>query len=115
MSAGSPPQKLCAAPGCTTPVERRHRRGRPPIYCSPSCRGTAHAKQPRPTIVVEVDHEPTADNLRPTGRVWLVRLRRGAKSITVATDLGRPSADHLAGEITAVITGQPGARGGAVE
>ena len=29
--------------------------------------------------------------------MWLVRMRRGKDEVIVATELGRPSADHLAG------------------
>lgn len=108
------PAKTCAAPGCTKAVERRHRRGRPPIYCSPACRASSHALSAKTsTLVVEVDHEQT-DDARPAGRVWLVRLRRGSRAVTVASELGRPSADHLAAEISTVIAGQQATRGGAI-
>ncbi|HYA69157.1 MAG TPA: hypothetical protein VED63_10530 [Acidimicrobiales bacterium] len=101
---------VCAAKGCENTVVRTNRRGRPPIYCSPRCRPGRQSALRR--LVVEVDHEPVADDGRPVGRVWLVRLRRGQRSVVIAADLGRPSADHLAGEIAALIT--PRARGGGI-
>lgn len=82
----------CTAPGCTNPIERRHRRGRPPLYCSPSCRNRAAH------VTVEVAHENLTG--RPIGRVWLVRLRRRTHTVVIADGLGRPSADYLADQIT---------------
>jgi DNA replication protein DnaC len=37
------------------------------------------------------------------GRVWLVKMRRGGNEVVVARDLGRPSADYLAGRITELL------------
>jgi len=53
---------------------------------------------------VEVGHEPVDDEGRPIGRVWFVRLRRGNRHVVVATELGRPSADHLANQIADVVS-----------
>jgi len=65
---------------------------------------------------VELDHEPTQqEEGRPAGRVWLVRLRRGARVVVVASELGRPSAEHLAGQIAAVVSSRRGTKGGAME
>ena len=108
MNANTAPcqaQARCAAPGCTTPLARRHRRGRPPRYCSPTCQRRAN----RPHV--EVDHEPT--DTRPAGRVWLVRLHRGGRSVIIARELGRPSADYLAQQITDVLTPRHQRGGGA--
>jgi hypothetical protein len=55
------------------------------------------------------------DDGRPVGRVWLVRLRRGARSVVVASELGRPSADHLARQIAGLLPSRRGAEGGAME
>jgi len=103
----------CAAPGCDEPVVR-NRRGRPAIYCSPECRPAArgHAGV---HVVVEVDHEPTPDNERPTGRIWLVRLRRGSHSVVIAAELGRPSAEHLAGQLNELLASRRRANGAAME
>ena len=91
----------CAAPGCTNPTEPRHRRGRPPLYCSPSCRRRAAH------VTVEVTHEEDLTG-RPVGRVWLVRLRRRNHTVVIADGLGRPSADYLADQITRAL--QPAQR-----
>ncbi|HYA69586.1 MAG TPA: hypothetical protein VED63_12720, partial [Acidimicrobiales bacterium] len=67
-------ETICAAPGCANPVPPRvGRAGRPPIYCSPECRPAARGRS-GVHVVVEVDHEPTPDDERPAGRIWLVRL-----------------------------------------
>lgn len=109
MSAGRP--ERCQAPGCDRPL-RRGGRGRPPLYCSPACRPGATA---RGRLTVEVDHEPTSDDGRPLGRVWLVRLRRGTRGVVIASELGRPSADHLAGQIAQLLSSQRKTGGGAME
>jgi hypothetical protein len=51
------------------------------------------------------------DDARPLGRVWLVRMRRGPNEVIVATELGRPSADHLAGQIAQLIDRRQPAQG----
>jgi hypothetical protein len=94
----------CAAPGCPNPIERRHRRGRPPLYCSASCRRRAAH------VTVEVDHEDLTG--RPAGRVWLVRLRRRNHTVVVADGLGRPSADYLADQIVGALQLAPRPRQG---
>jgi hypothetical protein len=45
----------------------------------------------------------------------MVRLRRGDRSVIVAIGLGRPSADHLAGQISDLLGGRQPARGGAID
>jgi hypothetical protein len=96
-------ETLCAAPGCAQPVHR-NRRGRPALYCSTACRAATHRKhhqrQAEQPVTVEVDHGSTSAKGRTTGRVWLVRLRRGERTVIVAAGLGRPSADHLARQIS---------------
>jgi len=66
-------------------------------------------------VVVEVDHGSTSAKGRPAGRVWMVRLRRGQRSVIVAIGLGRPSADHLASQITELLESAEPARGGAID
>jgi hypothetical protein len=66
-------------------------------------------------LSVEVDSENEEGAGRPTGRVWLVRLRRGKDEVVVANELGRPSADHLAGQISQLIDQRRRAPGGAME
>ncbi|MHB8247245.1 MAG: hypothetical protein ACYDGN_18270 [Acidimicrobiales bacterium] len=93
----------CQAPGCTNPVTQTSRRGRPTAYCSSACRPSSYkARRPR-RITVEIDHEPTETGARPAGRVWSVQLSRGTRSIVVARGLGRPSADHLAGQLSELL------------
>jgi len=104
---------VCAAEGCSNPIVRPHT-GRPPTYCSPTCRPSA-ARGLGGHLVVEIDHEPTTEDTRPTGRIWMVRLRRAGRFVTVAAEPGRPSADHLACQIDDLLRPQPRAKGGAIE
>ena len=97
---------ICAAEGCTNMVPERIGRGRPFIYCAPACRPTA-AKHQRAALEVEIDHEPTVADERPTGRVWSVQLRRGTRTVVVATELGRPSAENLASQIGVLLNDRP--------
>jgi hypothetical protein len=103
---------VCAAPGCDEMVSRQQR-GRPAIYCSPSCRPAARGRA-GVNVVVEVDHEPTPDNERPSGRVWLVRMRRGERSVVIAAELGRPSAEHLAGQLNELLATRRRVKGAAM-
>ena len=113
MSASRDQPKVCATRGCRELLPARSGRGRPRLYCSPRCRRLSVARSG--VLSVEVDHDSDADNGRPTGRVWLVRMRRGNAEVVVATELGRPSADHLAGQITLLIGGRRRAQRGGVE
>ena len=105
------PSPTCAGPGCDRPLVRKAR-GRPPLYCSAACRHAAHRKGPAPGLVVELDCEAGDATGRPTGHVWLVRLRRGERSVEVATGLGRPSAEYLAHQLRDLIEPQRRAEGG---
>jgi hypothetical protein len=67
------------------------------------------------SLVVELDHVAIAQNARPTGRIWSVRLRRGKRSVTIAEELGRPSADHLVAQINQLIGAPAATKGGAIE
>jgi hypothetical protein len=93
-----PPPVTCAAPGCDQLVPRG-RPGRPPIYCSTTCRPSYH----RPGILVEVDHPDTSTDGRPAQRIWTVRLRRGSRVVVIANDLGWPSAHALARQLNDLI------------
>jgi hypothetical protein len=64
---------------------------------------------------VEVDHGSTSSKDRPSGRVWMIRLRRGNRSVILIAGLGRASADTLADQIRAVINPTPVAEGAAIE
>jgi predicted Rdx family selenoprotein len=105
--------RTCARPGCDRPLVRKAR-GRPPLYCSAACRHLVARKGPAPHLVVEVDHEREDGTGRPTGHVWLVRLRRGDLVVEVARDLGRPSADYLAQQLRELIDPSRRAEGGAM-
>lgn len=103
----------CAAPGCSEPLPPPNERGgRPYLYCSPSCRPSGSPRSSR--LMVQVDHELHDDVGRPTGRVWLVKISRGRSEVIVARELGRPTADHLATQISDVISPGRRAEGGAM-
>lgn len=86
--------RTCAAPGCDNVVPPRPgRAGRRPIYCCPACR-PSRAQQ---RVVVEIDVE--ADEDHDPGRDWIVRLRRGRRSMVVGHSLGRLSANAFAIEL----------------
>lgn len=104
MTAPTVPDRLgaCARPGCGAPLVRKAR-GRPPLYCSTACRHAVGRKGPVPRLVVEVDYEQEDRIGRPTGHVWLVRLRRGDREVEVGTGLGRPSAEYLARQLRDLI------------
>jgi hypothetical protein len=48
------------------------------------------------------------------GRVWLVRLRRGTQSVVIAAELGRSSADFLAGQINELLATRRREKGAAI-
>jgi hypothetical protein len=104
---------VCTAPGCTEPLPAPAGRGRPRLYCSPQCRVGSTSRAG--VLSVEVDHDLDEDGGRPAGRVWLVRMRRGRREVVVASELGRPSADHLAGQIADLISPLRRAEGGGME
>ena len=95
---------VCAAPGCNNTVVRRAR-GRPASYCSPACRPSRRTARPR--LTVELDHPDTSPDGRPTDRVWVVRLRRGPRTVTIADNLGWPSAASLADQLNDLLTPPP--------
>ncbi len=111
MRAPAERATVCMAPGCTEPLPTPAGRGRPRLYCSPQCRAGSRAG----ALSVEVDHDLDEEGARPAGRVWLVRIRRGRRDVVVASELGRPSADHLAGQIADLIGPLRRAEGGAME
>jgi hypothetical protein len=100
----------CAAAGCSNEVPAETRPGRPSIYCSPACRPSFAGRGPG--VTVTVGHEPTPDNTRPSGRIFFVQLRNGKRSVVVASEIGRPSAEDLARRINEVL--HPRAQGGEI-
>ena len=113
MTTAGDAVRTCARPGCEGMLARKAR-GRPPLYCSAACRHAVARKGPLPRLVVEVDCERQDTAGRPTGNVWLVRLRRGEHAVEVATGLGRPSAEYLARRLRDLIDPQRPAEGGAM-
>lgn len=115
MTAPKRATVTCAAPGCDRPVTRGGP-GRPRIYCTPACRPNAtRATAATASLTVEVNHEPVPDGIRPTGRIWKVQLQRAGRTVVIATDLGRPSADHLANQIDGLLNPSQQAHGGAID
>ena len=91
----------CAAPGCDRPLPRAGT-GRPARFCSPGCRVRSHraaTQDKAKPVSVEVDLGSASSRGRPIERAWLVRLRRGHRSVIVAIGLRRPAADRLAEQI----------------
>ncbi len=88
----------CAAADCDNPVLRHPGQvGRPPIYCSPTCR----VSRAGPSLAVEVDQ--LDDDEDDHGRDWVVRVRRGRRVVVVGRGLGRFSASALATELGSVL------------
>ena len=95
------PGPNCAAPGCDRPLPWAGT-GRPARFCSPACRVRFHraaTKDKAEPVSVEVDLGSASSRGRPIECAWLVRLRRGQRSVIVAIGLRRPAADRLAEQI----------------
>jgi len=99
---------ICAADSCHNEVPTKHRPGRPSIYCSPECRPSFVGRGSG--VTVAVGHEPTADDARPSGRIFFVELRKGKHSVVVANEIGRPSAEDLARRVNEVLHPRAGGR-----
>jgi hypothetical protein len=102
---------VCAAPGCDNVVARANTPGRPAIYCSAGCRPSRH----RAGVAVEVAHPDASPDGRDPSRVWVVRLRRGQRVVTVADGIGWPSASALATELEDLLLSRPRQEGGATD
>ena len=63
-----------------------------------------------PPVTVQIDTGSTSSRGRPPGQAWLVRLRRGSRSVITTTGLSRTSAEHLASQITSLLA-EPGSKG----
>jgi len=100
----------CAADGCGNEVPATKRPGRPSVYCSPACRPSFVDRNSG--VTADVGHEPTVDDARPSGRVFFVQLRNGKRTVVVASEIGRPSAEDLARRINEVL--HPRANGGEI-
>ena len=94
----------CAATGCNQTIPRAGT-GRPPRFCSTTCRVRDHRHRHAPdTISVEIDMGSATSRGRPPERAWLVRIRRGHTYVIVNTGLRRPAADRLAQQLTHLLT-----------
>lgn len=95
----------CAGPGCTNTIAP-HAHGRPARYCSTACRVRAHRQRqhlPVAPVTVEIDIGSSSSRGRPPERAWLVRLRRGDRTVIVAIGLRRNAADLLAEQLTDIL------------
>ncbi len=85
--------------------------GRPAKFCSPACRVRAHRAsqcEAAAPVLVEVDMGSATSRGRPPERAWMIRLRRGERSVIVAFGLRHSAAERLAGQIADLLdTGQP--------
>ena len=94
MTATEP---ICANPDCHNPVTHQPPTGRRAIYCSVTCRPST--KRTRQPITIEIDHPHHSTDGRPAERVWTVQLRRGQHTVTIADNVGWPTASALAGQL----------------
>ena len=97
------PDRICAAADCTNPVPQTGAPGRPAVYCSAACRPSAR----RSDVTVEIAHPDTSPDGRPPERIWTVRLRRGQRTVTIADNLGWPSATALADQLEHLLLSRP--------
>jgi hypothetical protein len=98
--------RTCAAPGCTQKLAEQAA-GRPAQYCSAACRVRAHRHRHAAPVTVEVGYGSATSRGRPPERAWLVRLRRGERSVIVAVGLRHSAADRLATKIAELLTTTP--------
>ena len=111
----NPAAVTCAAPGCDQPVPHTNHTGRPAIYCSPGCRPSNNRTPRRPHILVEVEHPETGPDGRPADRVWTVRLRRAQHVVTIADNIGWPTANALAHQLNDLLNTTPQRKGAAID
>jgi len=94
----------CAATGCNQTI-RTAGTGRPPRFCSTTCRVRDHRhRHATGTISVEVDMGSATSRGRSPERAWLVRIRRGDSYVIINTGLHRPTANRLAQQINDLLT-----------
>jgi hypothetical protein len=54
-------------------------------------------------VTVQIDTGSTSSRGQPPGQAWLIRLRRGNRSVITTIGLSRASAEHLAEQITELL------------
>jgi hypothetical protein len=57
-----------------------------------------------PPVTVEIDTGSSTSRGRTPGQAWLIRLRRGNRSVITTIGLSRTSAEHLAHKITELLS-----------
>ena len=55
-------------------------------------------------VTVQIDTGSTSSRGQPPGQAWLIRLRRGHRTVITTIGLSRTSAKHLAEQITALLS-----------
>jgi hypothetical protein len=103
----TPGEPTCEGPGCAQALEPATT-GRPARFCSPACRARYHRAAQRARaepVSVEVDLGSASSRGRPPERAWMVRLRRGQRSVIVTIGLTRAAADRLAAQLTDLLGG----------
>lgn len=58
-------------------------------------------------VTVEIDTGSASSRGKPPGQIWLIRLRRGDRSVVTAIGLSRTGAEHLAEHINDVLAEPP--------
>ena len=91
--------KACEGPGCASSLPATTT-GRPGRYYSSACRVRDHRHRNAAAILVEVDQGSASSRGRPPERAWLVRIRRGERTVIVAIGLRRTAAERLGEQLT---------------
>jgi hypothetical protein len=95
---------ICAGSGCANAIAPRPT-GRPARFCSTACRARSHRERQGAAdpVTVEIDRGSASSRGRPPQRHWLVRLRRGDRSVIVAIGLHHTAAQTLAEKLTELL------------
>jgi hypothetical protein len=98
-----PEASRCAAPGCDNPITTSLT-GRPARFCGAACRARAHRQRHAGApAAAEADIGSASSRGRPVHRAWLVRLRRGDRSVVVAIGLRQAAAERLVEQINELL------------
>lgn len=103
----------CAGPGCANAIDPQPT-GRPARYCSTACRVRDYRQRQRlaaAPIAIEVDMGSATSRGRVPEHAWLVRIRRGDRSVIIAAGLRRGAADRLAEQLADLLTDTPQPKG----
>ncbi|MGH9302301.1 MAG: hypothetical protein ACRD0E_10505 [Acidimicrobiales bacterium] len=108
-----PTRPTCSGPGCDNPLPAPTT-GRPGIFCSVACRVRSHREHHRSddlAVGVEVDMGSASSRGRLPDQAWMVRLRRGERSVIVHIGLRRHAADRLAEQLSGLLGPNDGTAG----